>query len=90
MTANTTGSGTSVLMSDEADAYRRATPSVGVAVAISGCAYVHIDGREHISSIYVRQNSGSPVMITLYQTGNVSVSTKTTQGTIGGVDTDND
>lgn len=75
---NTTGSGESVLMTDEAENYRRATPSAGIAVSLFGAQYAHVAGNEHMSSIYVRQNSGSQVNITLYQAGNPGDSTKTT------------
>ncbi len=78
LNANNVGTGTSVLMTNEPEHYYRATPTAGQVVSLFGAQYMHIAGRDHMSSIYVRQNSGSPVNMTLLQDGNVDDSLKIT------------
>lgn len=78
LNANNVGTGTSVLMTNEPEPYYRATPTAGQVVSLFGAQYMHIAGRDHMSSIYVRQNSGSPVNMTLLQGGNVDDSLKIT------------
>lgn len=76
--ANLAGTGSSVLITSEPDPYYRATPDVGKIVSVYGAQHQHLSGKEYISSIYVRQNSGAPANITLYHEGNPEDSLKIT------------
>ena len=76
--ANLAGTGSSVLITSEPDPYYRATPDVGKIVSVYGAQHQHLSGKEYISSIYVRQNSGAPVNITLYHEGDPEDSLKIT------------
>lgn len=69
MAPNNTGLGTSVLMTDEAEQYRRATPDVDKSVSLYGGLYAYEIGKEYICSIWVRQNSGSSKTIRFYISG---------------------
>lgn len=77
---NLPGTGTSVKITNEDEPFYRATPDAGKAVSLFGgaSALTYVAGRDYVSSIYVRQASGSPVTFTYYNEGNHAVSSQNT------------
>lgn len=72
---NNTGLGTSVLMTDETDKYYRATPGTGKAVSLYGGGFTYSNLQKYCTGMYVRQNSGSPLLVTLYCDQNININT---------------
>ncbi len=60
---NDAGLGTSVLKTDEADKYYRATPDSGKNVSLFGVYFLYENGKDYVDSIYVRAQADCSIYI---------------------------
>ena len=71
MNPNDAGLGTSILRTDEADHYYRATPAAGKAVSLFGFLETLDANTEYITGMWVRHNHTAPQTFLIYRTGMV-------------------